>query len=157
VKGKLVCQWRQVCRNYSYLVTLHSKHECFNKFCTFCNKKQPSGHLCYVVPLKPSKQSNKYLYVLLDTECTQDHEKCDVSFEHGPYLICVQQICCKCEAVEDVNVDCEQCGKRVHSFWQETLSKFVDYLLLSRPVTDKVYVISHNSRGYEAKFFLSFL
>ena len=60
VKGKLVCQWRQVCRNCSYLVTCDSKHECFKKFCTFCNKKQPSGHLCYVAPLKPSKLSNKY-------------------------------------------------------------------------------------------------
>ena len=29
VKGKLVCQWRQVCRNCSYLVTAYSKHECF--------------------------------------------------------------------------------------------------------------------------------
>jgi len=60
VKGKLFCQWRQVCRNCSYLLTSYSKHECFKKFCTFCNKKQPSGHLCYVAPLKPSKLSNKY-------------------------------------------------------------------------------------------------
>jgi len=41
VKGKLVCQWRQVCRHCSYLVTSDSKHEGFKKFCTFCNKKQP--------------------------------------------------------------------------------------------------------------------
>jgi hypothetical protein len=45
VKGKLVYQWREVCRNCSYLVTFDSKHKCFKKFCTFCNKKQPSGHL----------------------------------------------------------------------------------------------------------------
>ena len=49
-KGKLVCQWRQVCRNCSYLVTSVSKHECFKKFCNYCNKKQPSGHFCYVAP-----------------------------------------------------------------------------------------------------------
>ena len=35
VKGKLVCQWRQVCRNCSYLMTSDLKHECFKKFCTF--------------------------------------------------------------------------------------------------------------------------
>jgi len=87
VKGKQVCQWRQVCRNCSYLVKSHSKHECFKKFCTFCNK-QPSGHLCYVAPLKPSKLSNKYLNVFFDTECTQDLEKCDGSFEHVPNLMC---------------------------------------------------------------------
>jgi hypothetical protein len=55
VKGKLFCQWRQLCRNCSYLVTSDSKHECFKKLFTFYNKKQPSGHLCYVAPLKPSK------------------------------------------------------------------------------------------------------
>jgi len=77
VKSKLVCQWRQVCWNCSYLVTYDSKLECFKKFCTFCNKKQPSGHLCYVAQLKPSKLSNKCLYVYFDTECTQDLEKRD--------------------------------------------------------------------------------
>jgi hypothetical protein len=77
VKGKLVCQWRQVCRNCSYLVTVDFKHECFKIFCTYCNKKQRSGHLRYVVPLKHSKLSNKYWYVFFDTECTQDLEKCD--------------------------------------------------------------------------------
>jgi len=60
VEGKLVCQWRQVCRNCSYSATSDSKHLCFKKFCTFCNKKQSSGHLCYVAPRKPSKLSNKY-------------------------------------------------------------------------------------------------
>jgi len=148
VKGKLVCQRRQVCRNCSYLVTFHSKHECFKKFCTFSNKKQPSRHLCYVAPLKHSKLWNKYLYVFFDTECTQDLEKRGGSFERVPNLICAQQTCCKCEAVEDVNVDCEQCGKSVHSFWQDPVGKFIDYLRLSRPFTNNV--ISHNSHGYDA-------
>ena len=117
-EGKLVCQWRQVRRNCSYLVSCDSKHECYKKVCTFCNKKQPLGHLCYVVPLKPSKLSNKYLYAFLNTECTQDLETRDGSFQHVPNLICAQQMCCQCEAVEYVNVDCEQCEKRAYSFWQ---------------------------------------
>jgi hypothetical protein len=90
------------------------------------------------------------MYVYFDTECTQDLEKRDGSFEHVPKLICVQQMCCKCQAVEDVNVDCEQCGKRVHSFWQDPVGKFIDYLRKSRPFADRIYVISHNSRGYNA-------
>ena len=65
VKSKLVCQWRQVCRNCSYLVTGDSKHECNKRFCNNCNKKQPSGHFCYVAPLTASKLSDKYLYVFL--------------------------------------------------------------------------------------------
>jgi hypothetical protein len=95
VKGKLVCQWRQVCRNCSYLVTADSKHECFKKFCTFCNKKQPSGHHCYMAPLKPSKLSSRYMYAFFDTGCTQDFEKHDGSFEHVPNFMCsanVQQV-----------------------------------------------------------------
>ena len=128
VKGKLFCQRRLVCRICSYLVTSDSKHECFKKFCTFCSKTQPSGHVCYVAPLKPSKLSNKYLYVFFDTECTQHLQKCDGSFEHVSNLICAQQICSKSENVDCVNVDCEQCGKRVHTFWQDPVGKFIDYL-----------------------------
>jgi len=61
VKSKIVCQWRQVCRNCSYLVTGNSKHECNKTFCASCNKKQPSGHFCYVASLTASKLSDKYI------------------------------------------------------------------------------------------------
>jgi len=90
VKGKLVCQWRQVWRNCNYLATGDSKHECFKKFCNFCKKKQLSGHFCYVVPLKPSKLSDKFLYVFFDTECTQGIEKRDGFFEH--VLMCSAKV-----------------------------------------------------------------
>ena len=42
VKGKLVCQWREVCRNCSFRVSGDSKHECFKKFCNSCYK----NHFC---------------------------------------------------------------------------------------------------------------
>jgi hypothetical protein len=60
----------------------------------------------------------------------------------------------KCEAVDELSVDCEQFGKRTHMFWQDPLGKFIDYLRLSRPFADNIYVISHNSRGYDAQFIL---
>ena len=63
-------------------------------------------------------------------------------------------MCSKCEAVDDLSVDCEQCGKRTQMFWQETVGRFIDYLRLSRPFADNIYVISHNSRGYDAQFLL---
>ena len=119
VKGKLVCQWRQVCRNCCYSVTADSKHEGFKKFCNICKKKQPSGHYCYVAPVKPRKISDRFWYVFFDTECIKDLEKRDGSSEHVQKIICAQQLCCKCEAVDDLSVDFEQCGKRVHTFWQE--------------------------------------
>ena len=67
----------------------------FKKFCTFCNKYQHSGYFCYVAPLKPSKFSDKFLYVFFDAECTQVLEKRDGSFEHVPYLIFAQQMSSK--------------------------------------------------------------
>jgi len=107
-----------------------------------------------VAPLKPSKLTNRILYVFFDTECTQDLEKCDGSFEHIPKLICAQQICSKCEAVDDLSVDCEQCGKRTPIFWQDPVGRFIEYLRLFRPFADNIYVISQNSRGYDTQFLL---
>jgi hypothetical protein len=47
------------------------------------------------------------------------------------------------------------CVKRTHVFWAEdTVGKFINYLRQSRPFADKIYVISHNSRGYDAQFLL---
>jgi ribosomal protein L40E len=57
------------------------------------------------------------MYVFFDTESTQDFEKHDSSFEHIPNHICAQQICSQCEAVDELSVNCKQCGKRTHVFW----------------------------------------
>ena len=84
VKGKLVCQWRQVCRNCSFIVKEVSKHECFKKLCNDCYKSQHSGHFSYVDPLKPSKLTYRFLYVLFHMVCTQDLEKHDRTFQHFP-------------------------------------------------------------------------
>jgi ribosomal protein L40E len=89
-----------------------------------------------------------------DKECIQDLEKRVGSFEHIPNLICALQICSKCEAADDLSVDCEQCGKCIRVFWEEDpVGKFIEYLRLSRTFADKVYVISYNSRGYEELFY----
>ena len=53
-----------------------------------------------MAPLKPNKLKDMFMYVFFDTECTQDLEKCDGSFEHVPNLTCAQQMCSKCEAVD---------------------------------------------------------
>ena len=77
--------------------------------------------------LKRSKLSDRPLYVFFDAEYTRDLERHDGSFLHVPNYICAQQMCSKCEAVDDMNVDCEQCGKRAHVFGQDHLGKFNDY------------------------------
>jgi len=35
---------------------------------------------------------------------------------------------------------------------QDPVGKFINYRRLSRPFADKIYVISHNSRGYDTVF-----
>ena len=37
-------------------------------------------------------------------------------------------------------------------FWQDPVGRCIDYIRLSRQFADKIYVISHNSRGYDAVF-----
>jgi hypothetical protein len=91
--------------------------------------------------LKPSKLSDKYLYVFFDTECTQDLENIYLAFEHIPNFTYAQQVCSKCETVDDVNADFEQCGKRVHIFWRDPEGNFIDYLRQSRQFAYKIYVI----------------
>jgi hypothetical protein len=92
------------------------------------------------------------MYVFFDTECTLYLEKRDGYFEHVPNLICAQQMCSKCEAVDKLNINCEQCGQRVHVFLENPLGIFINYLRLSRPSSDKIYIISLNSRGYDSQF-----
>jgi hypothetical protein len=36
---------------------------------------------------------------------TKDLEKCDGSFEHVAKLICAQEMCSKCQAVDNLSVD----------------------------------------------------
>lgn len=70
-----------------------------------------------MAPLKPMKLPEKVLYFFCHTACIQDLGNREGSFEHVPNPICAQQICCKCEAVDDFNVDCEQFCKHIHAFW----------------------------------------
>ena len=87
------------------------------------------------------------MFVVFDTDCTQDFEKRDGTFEHVPNLIRAHQMFSKREAIEDINIDCEERGMRVHVFWEEPIGKFIEYLWLSRSFPDKIYSISHNCLG----------
>ena len=67
-------------------------------------------------------------------------------------------MCSKCEALEDLCVYCEQCVKRIDTSWQDPVVKLIGCLMQSRLSADTFYVISHNSRVYEAQFLIgSFL
>jgi len=86
----------------SFTVTCNSKHECFKRFCNYCNKMLLSGLFCYVTPLKTMNLTDRFVYVFFNTEFTQDFQNHDGSFQHISNLICAQQMCSKCEAVDDL-------------------------------------------------------
>ena len=60
--------------------------------------------------------SERVLYIFYDFETTQNTRRSDVPNEHVPKLVCLQKFCCKCENISDIEQDCIQCGKRIHSF-----------------------------------------
>jgi hypothetical protein len=63
-------------------------------------------------------------------------------------------MCAKCQTEEDLSIDCVQCGKTSHDFWEDPVGKFIDYLRAPRTFAEMIYVVSHNSRGYDAQFLL---
>ena len=66
------------------------------------------------------------------------HSRPLISFEHVPKLICAQHMFSKCGAVDDLSVDCEQRGNRIQAFWQDSVVKFIDYLMQSRPFANMI-------------------
>ena len=122
-KGKLVCAWKKICKTWSPCY-INRKHECFKRFCNVCNKLRPTGHFCNMSPLKPSKLSNKYMYVFYDIECSEDLKRNQGSLNMYR-IFSAPSRCPKCESNEDLNIDCEQCGERTHVSWQDPLGKFI--------------------------------
>jgi len=45
----------------------------------------------------------------------------------------VQQIFTVFENVDDAEVDCRKCGKRIHSFWSDPVGDLISFVLKSRP------------------------
>jgi len=80
--------------------------ECYKAFCNICNNKQPSVRRCYFVPLKPGQLSDRFIYVLFDTEYVQDLEPCDGYLETCRNRICDQQMCSVCEEIVHSNIIC---------------------------------------------------
>jgi len=54
-------------------------------------------------------------------------------------------MCSKCEAVDHLSVDCEECGKREHMFWEDSVDKFIEYLRPSTPFADTTFYFTHLS------------
>jgi len=92
VNDKLVCQWRQVCRNCSFTGTRDSKHECWKRFCNYCIPKQHSGHFATMLHWSLASWQNCFWMFFWYGEHTRPW-KHNGTFEHIPSLVlsrCVQ-------------------------------------------------------------------
>ena len=71
-------------------------------------------------PLKNElRRSEDVLFVFYDFETTQDTKFSDKANVHIPMLVCLQQFCTTCEMQDDIDTDCEHCGRRRHSFFED--------------------------------------
>jgi len=71
-----------------------------------------------------------------------------------PNLVCLQQFGSKCENAQDIGIDCEQCRRRKHTFWDDPVGYLLTYLCKSRHWCGKIVVISHNTKAFDLHFIL---
>ena len=89
-----------------------------------------------------------------DFETTQNTRFTDTATEHVPNLVCVQQFCSLCETNDNIDEDCERCGKRKHSFVDDPVGDLLAHMCEPRGWCDRVVAVAHNARGYDAQFIL---
>jgi len=54
----------------------------------------------------------------------------------------------------DIEEDRERCGKRKHSFWEDSVGDPLSYLCEPPPWVSKGVAISHNARAFDSQFIL---
>jgi hypothetical protein len=99
--------------------------------------------------------SERVLYVFYDIETTQDTRYTDSAIVHVRNLVCLQQFCVRCESQDNINIDCDRCRKRKHSFWQDPVGDMLSYLCGPRPWVNKVVAIAHNAKSFDLHFVLT--
>jgi hypothetical protein len=133
-----------------------SKHECNKVYCKNCASMREIGHLCFMAPLQNKPRSiHNVLFVFYDFETTQDTRYTQSAKRHVPNLVCIQQFCAMCENEPDANVDCERCGVRQHSFWEDPVGDMLAYLCEPRPWADRLVAIAHNAKACDLHFILN--
>jgi hypothetical protein len=147
---KTLCEKKKCCVTCGVLITGKRQHICTERYCSVCSQYRKLGHLCYMSPLKDELPStSKVLFVFYDFETTQDTVYSETATEHVPNLLCLQQFCSQCENIADIDVDCPQCLKRKHSFWEDPVGNLLTYLCEPRPWCKKLITIAHNAKAFD--------
>ena len=101
-----------------------------------------------------SANSDKVLYVFYVFQTTQNKRYSNTAIAHVPKLVCVKLLCVRCKEVK-VDIDCERCGKRWHSFWEDTVGDMVTYLCEPRRWANKIVAFAHNAIALHMNFILN--
>jgi hypothetical protein len=132
-KGKTICEQKKCCGMFGAFIT-ENRHDCNKRSCDNCGVNKEIGHLCFMRPLlNKLPASDTVLFVLYNFETTQDTKYSDSATVHVPNVVCLQQFCSKCENIQGINIDCEQCGRRKHTFWDDPVGDLLTYLCKSDP------------------------
>lgn len=157
------CSDKKKCKKCRVEYTCFDKHKCFTYHCKRCNKDYTfTPHYCYLSPLKEEDLKMQDMmpkaFVFYDIESTQ--KMMDGRMMHFPNLIICETVCDSCYdfTKKDRVRDCGMCGE-FRKILQGTgcVIDFVDYILndLAKRVAmhnGHVFVIAHNSKGYDAHF-----
>jgi len=76
---------------------------------------------------------DRVLYVFYDFETTHNTRYLETATVKIPNIVCLQQICSRCEDVEDDEHDCVQCGVRKHLYWDDPEASMLSYLCEPSP------------------------
>ena len=134
LRRKTVCEQRKNCSNCGMPVT-RKKHECYKPYCNNCMQNETIGHLYYMKTLANDlPRSDNVLFVFYDFEATQETKFTESETEHVPNLVCVQQFCSLYEASVKIDEDCERCGKRKHSFFDNPVGDLLAHVRTAKLV-----------------------
>lgn len=173
-----VCDKFKVCSKcfiYYFVKNRNEKsHVCGMKYCLVCKCDRKISHDCFIPPIEMiddriesengsenNKKRKQILFVFYDFETVQNTllPGATNKFEHSVNLAIAQQVCEHCEVKEDINDDCENCGKRMHIFMGEkSLDMFMRYLTDSIDSKfKKVICIAHFMKGFDGQFCLRYI
>jgi hypothetical protein len=99
--------------------------------------------------------SDGILYVFYEFETTQNSRVSEKAALHVPNLVCLQQFCSRCEGIADIEIDCNQCGNRKHSLWDDPVGDMLSYMFEPTPWVKKIIPIAHNAKSFDLHFILN--
>lgn len=158
-----VCDTLKICSTCSRFISIDKKrkHDCNITYCKICKDFCHINHLCYIQPIKQTKDNRPkivFLFYDFETQQTMFVKGDDKTRVHVPTLCVVQQTCSYClnDDDDDMTKLCQYCGVREYVFDQDPVKQLVD--LATKPLHsfNRTICIAHNAKAFDAQFILRY-